>query len=72
MQMWLESRNVRLFENRKSAQKSNWSNLIEARIGPDSWEVFLGGLCLLSEEIFLIASFSRLILFAQMGYFKKL
>ena len=72
MQMWLESRNVRLFENRKSAQKSNWSNLIEARIGPDSWEVFVGGLCLRSEGIFLIAFFSWLILFAQRGYFKKL
>lgn len=30
------SRKVELFENEKSAQKSNGSNLIQALIGPDS------------------------------------
>ena len=52
------SRTVELFENEKSAQKSNGSNLIQALIRPDSWEVFVGGEGLMSEGVFLIAFLS--------------
>lgn len=51
-QMWLESRNAKLFESKKSARKSNGSNLIQALISPDSWEVFVNRVCLRSEGFF--------------------